>query len=137
VAKNYSNDPAYRANQGEYGPMAYEELPREISPAARALKDKSQVSELIETPSGYYVVVLVNRTPSSVAPFEKVKGEIIMAEQKEFVRNMVDRKLGEFMDKDTQYYLDNIEGMRVDIDREKLRRMHQEAVDERAAPKTR
>src|SRR5262249_13081592 len=114
VADAYSGDRRFRSNRGEIGPLPYGKLPAEIPQAPKTMK-VGEVSPLIESPNGYYIATITLRTPEKTHPFDSVKAQIIAAEETKYAREQVDKKLGEFLDKQTEYYLDNIDAMRVDI----------------------
>jgi peptidyl-prolyl cis-trans isomerase C len=127
VAREYSNDPAYRQTQGDVGPATYSELPPELAAVARKLKP-GEVSDVIDAFDGLHVIVLTERRPSAVIPFEKVKANLIKAEETKYKRGVLDRKLGEItQNKDVVIYTDNIAALKTEPDENQIREKHDEA----------
>jgi len=79
VAVRYSEDQVSRYKGGDIG-WVYENRTyrwdKKILDAGFALKNINDISEIISTEKGLYIVKLLNERPSKVQPFKKLKGRI-------------------------------------------------------------
>jgi peptidyl-prolyl cis-trans isomerase C len=125
VAREYSNDPNFRSNDGVYQ-GSYQLFEPAIAEAAHTL-ELDQPSPLIRTASGYHVIVVESRAPAKVTPFEKAKRGLIEADQAKYRKEFVDKKLGSITQlKDVVVYTDAIAALTTQLDREQLSRLHEE-----------
>lgn len=135
TAREYSNDPTLRGNDGVIGPAPYSLLLPQLAAAART-SPLDAVSDLIESPEGYHIIIVLERRPGSVVPFEKAKKTIIEAEQAKFRKAAVDKKLAEITHStDITLYTDEIAKLKTEVDRDELRRMHEEEADRESESK--
>jgi parvulin-like peptidyl-prolyl isomerase len=70
--KSYSEEPGARDVTLSLG-VEGSSYPKTVVEAAAQLKEVGRLSELIETPQGYFVLQLKERVPGLVQPFEEVK----------------------------------------------------------------
>ena len=125
VAREYSNDPNFRSNDGQYG-GSYKLFEAPVAEAAHTL-ELDQPSPPIRTPSGYHVIVVEGRTPAKVIPFEKAKRGLIEADEAKYRKEVVDKKFGTITQlKDVVVYTDAIAALTTQLDREQLSRLHEE-----------
>jgi len=97
VAVKYSEDQVSRYKGGDIG-WLYENRAyrwdKKILDAGFALKNINDISEIISTEKGLYIVKLLNRRQSKVQPFEKVKGRIrhkqILVKRKQVEKDFTD-----------------------------------------------
>jgi len=75
LAKEYSDDNASAQNEGDLGYVKEGTLKEPFNGIAFNLKP-GEVSNVIETEKGYYVIAVRERKESRVRPFEEVAGEI-------------------------------------------------------------
>jgi parvulin-like peptidyl-prolyl isomerase len=68
LAKQYSEDPGSRANDGELTPFPRGQMSPEIDAAAFSLTN-NQVSDVITTSIGYQIIKLLDKTPSKTADY--------------------------------------------------------------------
>ena len=126
TAREYSNDPTFRNNSGDLGPAPYSLFLKELGEAARKLPI-GQVSDLIESGEGYHVILVQERLPASVATFEQAKKSLIEAEETKFRRTEMARKLAEITNsKEITLFTDDIAALKTEVDRDMLRRLHEE-----------
>ena len=93
IARENSDDPASAKQGGDLGFFAKEEMVEPFSKVAFTLKPNA-ISEVIQTPYGYHIILVTDRQKAGVEPFEKVKTEI-----KEFLTNQEKVKvLQQFVD---------------------------------------
>jgi parvulin-like peptidyl-prolyl isomerase len=79
LAKAESEDDGSRAQGGDVGFVRPNEWPNEFVAAANALKNKGDLSGIVETRFGLHVLKLIDRLPPHVLPFDdKLKGEIVV-----------------------------------------------------------
>ena len=134
VAREYSNDPTLRGNDGVIGPAAYSILVPQLAEASRK-SPIDAVSDVIESQDGYHIIIVLERKPASVVPFEKAKKALIEGEQAKFRKAAVDKKLAEITHStDIVMYTDEIAKLKTEVDRDELRRMHEEEADREALP---
>lgn len=126
TAREYSNDPTFRSNDGILGPAPYSAFIKELGEAAR--KAPLDVpSDLIESSEGYHLIVVQERLPAAVVPFEKAKKVLIDADETKFRRSVIDKKLAEITNsKDITIYTDAIAALKTEVDRDTLRKMHED-----------
>lgn len=129
TAREYSNDPTLRGNDGVLGPAPYSLMLPAIAEAARK-SPIGEVSDIIETSEGFHIIIVLERRPGSVVPFEKAKKSLIEAEQAKFRKAVVDKKLAEITHStDITLYTDDIAKLKTEVDRDELRRMHEDEAE--------
>ncbi len=77
LASTASDDPATRENRGRKGPLAQADLDPTLARGVFAIKKKGDVSDVIHTRDGTWIVRLDERTASVPRPFEEVKSAIL------------------------------------------------------------
>jgi parvulin-like peptidyl-prolyl isomerase len=126
IVRDFTNDPVYRENRAEIGPAPYSALIKEIADEARKLSP-GDVSPVFESEHGFHVIVLLERSRPSVIPFEEAKKILIEDENTKYRRAIIDKKLGEItQSKEITLYTDNIAALKTEVDREELRKLHEE-----------
>ncbi|HEY4282190.1 MAG TPA: peptidylprolyl isomerase [Chthoniobacterales bacterium] len=79
LATRESEDEGSRAQGGDVGFVRPNEWPDEFVVAANALKNKGDLSGIVETRFGLHVLKLLERLPPHILPFDdKLKGEIVV-----------------------------------------------------------
>jgi peptidyl-prolyl cis-trans isomerase C len=71
-AKTYATDPDAAAHDGDRGFIDRDALPTALASAAFTLPP-GQLSEAIETPDGYHLIIVVERRPAGVVPFAEAR----------------------------------------------------------------
>ena len=79
LAKEYSDDPSARQNSGDLGFFTATQMVKPFADAAFSLDKPGAISEVVESPFGYHVILLHEKKPGGVQPFEKVKTQILNA----------------------------------------------------------
>ena len=126
TAREYSNDPTFRNNDGVLGPAPYSVFIKSLADGARTAPI-GKPSDLIESSEGFHVIVVDERLPESVIPFEKAKKGLIEADEMKYRRGVIDKKLAEITNsKEVTLYTDDIAALKTEVDRDKLRVMHEE-----------
>lgn len=78
IALNFSEDQASRYRGGDAGwfsaDMLADRWPKEVVAAGLALKENGAVSDVIQTPAGFYLVKKMDGRPPAVAPLAQVSG---------------------------------------------------------------
>ncbi len=77
LVAEYSDDPSAENNNGRFDGITRGRMAPPFEQAAFALSEPGDISEPVKTKFGYHVIVLHDREPASLKPFDKVKGEII------------------------------------------------------------
>ncbi len=75
LAKSYSEDPAARKDGGNLGTFKKGDMMPELEAAIVSMKP-GEVSELINTPAGFHIIRLEERSTGKMKSFESVKTEI-------------------------------------------------------------
>jgi peptidyl-prolyl cis-trans isomerase C len=123
IVKEYSNDPRARINDGLID-GAYTGVAREVAEVAKTIP-LYQLSEPIKASDGYWIIRVDERVPSHITPFDDVKDDLIVGEEKKFRNAALDRKLGTITNsKDVVLYTDQIAALQTVVDRDKLQQMH-------------
>lgn len=114
MAKRVSDDPGKRRNGGDLGWFSEKTLEAPIV-AAAAKMQKGEVSQPVETSSGFHIVKFIDRRASKEIPFEQVKRRIIATERDRLLRERRDNLLKEIRDSKTVItYRQNMESLRID-----------------------
>lgn len=93
LAKENSDDPGSAKQGGDLGFFAKEEMVEQFSKTAFSMKPNT-ISEVVQTPYGYHIILVTDRQKAGTEPFDKVKEEI-----KEFLTNQEKVKvLQQFVD---------------------------------------
>jgi peptidyl-prolyl cis-trans isomerase C len=114
LAASVSEDPTTRDIRGRKGPLARDDMDSNLANAVFALKNKGDLTNVVRTREGWFIVRLDERGASKARTFDEVKGEI-MADLKqkhvEAARSALIASLGE--DKDLALNPTAIEALRV------------------------
>lgn len=74
AAKLYSDSPS-KDSGGDLGQVEYGDLNQVIEDTVKAM-EINQVSDVLETPTAYFVIKVLNKTPARLKPIDDVKDEI-------------------------------------------------------------
>ena len=133
VAREYSNDPTLRGNDGVVGFAPYDKLLPPIAEAAKT-SPPNQVSAPIETSEGYHLIIVLERAPAYTVPFATAKKTLIEREQTKYRKAAVEKKIAGIMSsKEITMYTDNIAALKVEFNRDELDRQIKEHLKEKAA----
>ena len=77
VARENSEDPGSAKKGGDLGFFSKQEMVEPFSKAAFAQKPNT-ISDIVQSPYGYHIILVKDRMKAGQEPFEKVKGEIVM-----------------------------------------------------------
>jgi peptidyl-prolyl cis-trans isomerase C len=134
IAREYSNDPMVRSNDGHLE-GSYAVLPPLVADAAHKLP-LNQVSDLIRANDGYHILIVKERVPSSTVSFEQAKTGIIRGEKNKYRREKIDEKLGTITkSKDITIYTDELASLVTTVDRDELQRLHTELAEKQRQEK--
>lgn len=75
IAKENSDDTVSAKEGGDLGYFGAEEMVSPFSKAAFAMKPNT-ISEVVQTPYGFHIIMVTDRKKAGTEPFDKVKGEI-------------------------------------------------------------
>ncbi|MBN1627336.1 MAG: peptidylprolyl isomerase [Deltaproteobacteria bacterium] len=76
LAREISEDTTSKDNGGDIGYFYKGQAPQSFEDAAFAL-DKDEISDIVETGSGYHIIKLTDKTDARTVSYEEAKGEII------------------------------------------------------------
>ncbi|HEX4779243.1 MAG TPA: peptidylprolyl isomerase [Usitatibacter sp.] len=125
VVHEYSTDPVALRNDGIVEGTD-KGFPEEVAAAIRTAPLNQPVGP-IRTGHAYEVVIVMDRIPGGTVPFEKAKGALIDAEKDKFRKAAIDEKLGTITNsKDVKIYAERLEPLKLNVDRDAVRRMHVE-----------
>lgn len=77
IARDSSEDPTSAKKGGDLGFFARQEMVEPFAKVAFAQKPNT-ISEIVQSPYGYHIILVKDRMKAGQEPFEKVKGEIVM-----------------------------------------------------------
>ena len=77
VARQTSEDPSSAKKGGDLGFFSKQEMVEPFSKAAFVQKPNT-ISDIVQSPYGYHIILVKDRMKAGQEPFEKVKGEIVM-----------------------------------------------------------
>lgn len=77
VARSKSEDPTTAKKGGDLGFFSKQEMVEPFSKAAFELKP-NVISDLVQTPYGYHIILVKDRMQAGLEPYEKVESEIIL-----------------------------------------------------------
>jgi peptidyl-prolyl cis-trans isomerase SurA len=75
LARKYSDDPQAATDGGELGTFKKGDMLPEIENAVIGMRS-GQISDIVNTPAGFHIIKLEERTPGKLRPYDEVKGEI-------------------------------------------------------------
>lgn len=75
IAKEVSDDPMSAQKGGDLGFFPREAMVKPFSDAAFSLKPNT-VSEIVQTPYGYHIIMVTDRAKAGIAPFEQMAPEL-------------------------------------------------------------
>jgi len=87
VARESSEDRSAASNAGDLGFITAKEVDPEFATAAFALKTPGELSPVIKAASGYHVILLHERAPSTLKAFDDVKKEILADVRQAFIES--------------------------------------------------
>ena len=82
VAKAKSDDTGSAARGGDLGLFGRGRMVKPFEDAAFALQNPGDLSDIVESQFGYHILVLTERKPAGIKPFEEVKDDLIAEVQK-------------------------------------------------------
>ena len=85
LAKEYSDDPSVKTNEGDLEPVGRGKLVKPFEDAAFALEKAGELSVPVKTKFGYHIIRLVEKLPSRLIPFEEVKERLMKEAEAKFV----------------------------------------------------
>jgi peptidyl-prolyl cis-trans isomerase SurA len=75
LAKKYSDDPQAAKDGGDLGTFKKGDMLPEIEETVINM-NSGEISDLVNTPSGFHIIKLEEKSPGKMRPFAEVKGEI-------------------------------------------------------------
>lgn len=127
LAEANTEDPGFKRNAGKLGFVSVDEIDQRLASAAFRMKTDGEISEPIETPSGYHLLKRTGFKASYKRKYEDVK-EIIIDDQAAKMRSDAPGKLVEAIRRspETQWNGPGIAALRTEIPREELARKQRE-----------
>lgn len=77
LAKQYSDDPSVKKNNGRLGFFSRKMMVKAFSDTAFALRERGEISSIVETEFGFHIIRLEAIKKDSVIPFQEVKGTTV------------------------------------------------------------
>lgn len=100
VAGEVSEDPSSKESGGDLGYFSKGQTPQSFEDAAFALK-KDEISDIVETGSGYHILKLTDRKNARTVSFEEAKDDIVSSLKTSRVNSSVDNYIKELKTKST------------------------------------
>lgn len=131
VAREYSNDPNFRVNQGRYR-GSLKAFPASVA-AVIPTAERDKPSEVIKSPDGYHIVVVHEYLPATTQPYEKAKESIIRDLEDKYRRGEMEKKMLAIVEsKEIVLYTDDIAKLKTQLDLDALTRAHKAKAEELA-----
>lgn len=132
LAAAYSTDPGMKTNKGVLGFPAEKDLDPRVGEAAFRLKADGEISEIVESPSGFHLLKRTGFRPGHVRKFEEVKATLV-EEQKAALRSDASMKHAEALRRspETRWNDEAIASLRTTLPAAELERLQQEALRRR------
>ncbi|QJR16468.1 peptidylprolyl isomerase [Usitatibacter palustris] len=128
LVSSFSEDPMVRRNGGKLEGVAPTDLEKPLSDAAFALKKRGDISEPIESKSGFHIIRMESKAAGFLRPFADVKADIIEEEESKFRDTEAEKEAGRLKNTpQTVVHTKNIEAIRKDLDQAEITRLHREA----------
>jgi peptidyl-prolyl cis-trans isomerase C len=125
LAARYSDDPGKRRDGGALGysnPAGFNPQARE---AIAKLKVKGEMTEPVESESGFHIFRLVGRKAPELAKFEAVQRDIVQSERERLSKQRGDALVQDIRSSSTVVtHRGNVEGLVTPIDPELIKRAH-------------
>jgi peptidyl-prolyl cis-trans isomerase C len=123
LAARFSDDPSKNRNGGALGYSSPASLNPQAREAVANLKAKGDISEPVESDSGFHIFRLVERKPAEVAKFEVVQRNIVEAERDRLQKQRADAVIQDIRSSPTvTTYREPLEALVVPLDPEVLKR---------------
>lgn len=126
LASRFSDDPTKSRNGGSLGYSGPNSFNPQAKEAVLKLKNKGEISEPVESDSGYHIFRLVDRKPPEPVKFELVKDKIIEAERDRLQKQRADAVIQDIRSSPTVVtHRANVESLVVPIDPEVMKRVQE------------
>lgn len=134
LAAETTDDPGFKRDGGRLGAVSAKEIDHRIAAVAFRMKADGEISQPIETNSGFHLVKRTGFKPSFKRKFEEVKAAII-DEETARLRSDVSLKLLDRWRRspETKWNAAGIAALRTEVPREELERKQREELERRAA----
>ncbi|MCK5855749.1 MAG: peptidylprolyl isomerase [Sulfurovaceae bacterium] len=118
AAKKYSDDTGSAKSGGVINYFTRGKMVKPFEDAAFSLKNKDDLSDIIESQFGYHVIKLIDHAKESTRPFDKVKTLLISREKTKYTNAKVEAYSDSFIEtKDTTVYMKSIQDLIVDANK--------------------
>lgn len=94
LALEYSDDPSAKGNKGDLGFFEEGKMVKPFTDAAFALVAPGDISEPVKTIFGYHIILLHEKQPKKVRPFEEVKEMVIQTNRDKYLKEYRSKLLG-------------------------------------------
>lgn len=130
LAKEFSEDPGFKRDGGRLGLVSAKDLDESLAKGAFALQKNGELSEPIETRSGFHLVKRISFQRSYLRKFEDVK-ELIIEGEVAKIRAAASEKVQDTYRRtsDTWWNIPAIAKLRTEIPREEIARKQKEEVE--------
>ena len=130
IAREYSDDPAFKRTKGELKYVKQADLDSEIAPGAFAMDKVGEWSEPIPSRFGFHLLRLNSRMPGGLRKFEDVKQAIMDAEGDRLRKRATEDVVRSIRnDHNNVIHLDRIGALKSDIDPAMINAAHRQAIE--------
>lgn len=100
LAREYSEDPSVRRNGGDLGFVSKDSVVPAFGKAAFALKNKGDISEIVETEYGLHVIRYEERKPEEIPAYEELRKTFFEDAARDYRANAMRNYFADLMDKE-------------------------------------
>ena len=134
LAKEASDDPGFKRNGGRLGAVTTKDLDHRIAAVAFRMKADGEISEPIESNSGFHLVKRTGFKPSYRRAFEEVRVAITEEETNRLRSDLSVKILDQWRrSPETRWNAPAIAALRTEIPREEIERKQREVLERQAA----
>ncbi len=112
AAKKHSDDTGSAKSGGVINHFTRGKMVKPFEDAAFSLKNKNDLSDIIESPFGYHVIKLIDHIKKSTRPYSEIKDQLIYREKLNYIKTKVEAYRDSFVEtKKTTIYLKAIQDL--------------------------
>ncbi|BAW79534.1 PpiC-type peptidyl-prolyl cis-trans isomerase [Candidatus Nitrosoglobus terrae] len=93
LALEYSQDPSVKRNHGDLGFITAGKTVKPFEEAAFALQKPGEISPVVKTQYGFYIIQLEARQPAQLQPFTEIQAQLVKGIKEKYLQDIVSHHL--------------------------------------------